>query len=83
MLVMDKQDYMETAKNVLEQPMNIPFLADPTNKYTAKLVNILKRIQKESGMDDNKHRRRYPTGVCSPHVLRSSKIHKRTAHSGP
>ena len=62
MVVMDKQDYTEKAKNLLEQPMHSPLPADPTNKYKTKLINILKGLKKESGMDGNMYKRMYPTG---------------------
>ena len=35
MVVMDKQDYMEKAKNLLEHPTYRSFPADPTSKHKA------------------------------------------------
>ena len=46
MVVMDKQGYMDKAKNLLEQPTSRSLPADPTNKYGAKLIKILKWIKK-------------------------------------
>ena len=74
MVVMDKQDYMARAKNLLEEPAYKPLLADPTNKNKAKLINILKTIKNESAMDDNM----YPTEPCSSKFYRFPKIHKKT-----
>ena len=36
---------MDKAKNQVEQPACRPLPADPTNKYEANLINILKRIK--------------------------------------
>ena len=47
MMVLDKQDYMDKAKNLLQQPTYRSFPVYPTNKYKAKLINILKRIKKD------------------------------------
>ena len=46
MVVMGKQDYMDEAKNLLEQSTYIPLQVDPTNNYKAKLVNILESIKR-------------------------------------
>ena len=50
---MDKEDYVDKAKDLLMQTTYRSLPAHPTNKYKAKLINILKRLKKESGMDDN------------------------------
>ena len=69
-VIMDKQDYMNSAKNLLEQPAYRPLPADPSNKYRAKLINILKRLKKESGMDDHMYGR-----IIQPaHVLPGSTV---------
>ena len=52
-VVMDKQDSVDKVKNLLEQHTNRFLPADPLDKYKAKLINILKTIKKESGIDDN------------------------------
>ena len=67
---------MDTAKNLPEQAIYRKSAADPTNKCNAKLINILKRIKKESGMDDNMYRRMYPTEACSPKSYSLPNIHK-------
>ena len=43
---MEKQDYMNKASNIIEQPTYRSLPADPTFKHKAKLINILKRIKK-------------------------------------
>ena len=76
---MEKQDYMDKAKNLLEHPMYRPLQEDSTNRLKAKLIHVLKRTKKELGMDDNMYRRMYPTGVYSTRFYG----HKKDTPSGP
>ena len=70
---MDRQDYITKAKHLLEQPTYQPIPSGPTNeKYKTKLVNILRKIKGQSGMDDTPDRRMYSTKASSPQVLWSS-----------
>ena len=46
-VVMDKKDYLEKIKKVLEQLAYRELTSDPTSKYKAKLITILKTIRKE------------------------------------
>ena len=41
-MVMDKKDYLEKAKNLLKQPASRELTLDPSGKYIAKLINVLK-----------------------------------------
>ena len=68
MVVMDKQDYIRKAKNLLEQPTYRFIPSDPTNKHKAKLMNMLKGI-KGSQAWITTYIRLYLTGACSPQVL--------------
>ena len=56
MVVMDKQDYIEMLKYHLGQPTHRVFTSDLMSKYKAKLIDILKRIKKESEIDDNMYK---------------------------
>ena len=44
MVVMDRNDYLEEAKNLLEQSTHRELTSDPTGMYNAKPITILKRI---------------------------------------
>ena len=70
-MVMDKKDYLEKANNLLEQPPYWELTSDPTGKYKAELLNILKRIKKESGTDGNTYRGKLSR--CSMIFLKSTK----------
>ena len=77
LVVLNNQDYMDTSKNLLEQSTYRPIPADPTNKYKAKLGDILKRIKEDSAMDNNIYRKMYVKGMCSPKFYSLSEIHKK------
>ena len=46
MVVMNKQDYMEKAKNLTEHPTYRALPSNTMHRYKAKLFNIIKRITK-------------------------------------
>ena len=84
-VVMNNQDNLEKAKNLLEQPVYRPLLSDPTIRYKAKLINIPKRIKRGSGMDDNDsiYNRMYLTEAISPKLYGLARIHKKDNPLGP
>ena len=49
---------------------------DPTNKLKAKLITILMKIKRESGMEENLYKAIYPTGCTSLRFCGLPKIHK-------
>ena len=76
LVVMDKEDYVQKAKELLDQPTYRTISSDPTIKYKNKLVNLLKAIKTEGEIDDSLYKRLYPTGVGSPKFYGIPKIHK-------
>ena len=82
MVVMDKQGYMDKAKNLLEQPTYRTLPVGPTNRHKTKLINILKRLKK------NQTWMALPIEECIKleHVLLSCMVFqksiKRTIHLG-
>ena len=75
-VVIDKEDYIRKADELLSQPSykNIP--TDPTNKYKNKLITILKKIKPEGGIDEATYRGLYPTGASPPKFYGLPKVHK-------
>ena len=66
-------------KNLLEDTVTYrPLNMDPTNKQKNELVNILRRIETKSGMEDTTYRKMYPTGASSPKLYGLPEIHKNT-----
>ena len=76
MMVMERQEYIDKANNLLAQPACRPIPKDPTNKIKAKLITILRKVKKESGLDDSTYKYMYPTGCSAPEFYGLPKIHK-------
>ena len=75
---MDKSDYIKKMKELLEDTITYRLLKmDPTNKQRSKLINILRRIKTESGIEDTTYRKMHPTGVSSPKLYGLPKTHKK------
>ena len=60
--VLDKKDYIEKAQKLLVQPAYRTIDRDPTKKLKAKLITILRKIQRDTAMKENS------TRLCTPHV---------------
>ena len=50
---------------------------DPTNKQKSKLINILRGVKIESGIEDTTYRKMYPIEASSPTLYMLLKIHKK------
>ena len=82
MVVMDRQDYINKSINLLAQPANRPIPKDPANKIKAKLITILRKVKKETGLDNNTYKSTYPMGCNMPKFCGLPKIHKPDTPSG-
>ena len=76
MVVMDKQDYINKANQLLNQNTYKVISKDPTNTIKNKLINILKGIKTKTGVGSNTYKSMYPTGCVPTQVLCPPKIHK-------
>ena len=76
MVVMDREDYIKKSEDLLKQNTYRELAADSTNKYKNKLLNLLKTIKTEGGINNNTYKRLYPTGAGSPKYYGLPKIHK-------
>ena len=56
---------------------------DPTNKIKTKLVNILKRVKNQIGLDNNTYKAIYPKGCGAPKFYGLPKIHMPDTTLGP
>ena len=78
LVVMDRSDYVKKAKELLEDTNTYRTIqSDPTSRLKNKLVNILRKIKAETGMQENTYRKMYPTGVSPPKFYGLPKIHKK------
>ena len=76
MVVMDREDYINKAKDLLAELAYRAIPADPTNKIKAQLITKLRRIKKDTNMDEGMYKAMYPTGCVPQKLYGLPKIHK-------
>ena len=76
MVIMDKQDYINKANQLLNQSTYRSKAKDPTSSIKIKLINILKRVKNQTGLASNTYKSMYPTGCVPPKFYGLPKIHK-------
>ena len=76
MVIMDRQDYINKANQLLNQSTYRSIAKDPTSSIKNKLINILKRVKNQTGLDSNTYKSMYPTGCFPPKFYGLPKIHK-------
>ena len=74
--VMDRKEYMEKVGGLLVQLDYRTIETDPTNKLKAKLILTLKRIKRETNMEEGMYRTMYLTICIAPKFYGLPKIHK-------
>ena len=53
MVVIEKNEYIRKSEDLLNQTTYTALTTDPTNKCKNKLINLLKTIKAEGGIDNN------------------------------
>ena len=76
MVVLDKEDFINNAQELLSQLAYKEIPKDPTNKIKAQLITKLRRIKKDRNLDEGKYKAMYPTGCVPPKFYGLPKIHK-------
>ena len=76
MVIMDKKDYIDKATSLLDQPAYRTTDRDPTKKLKAKLITLLRKIKRDTGLEDSIYKYMYSTGCTSPKFYGLPKIHK-------
>ena len=76
LVVIDKVEYIQKAEDPLKEKTYKKITEDPTVKQKNKLINILRNIKTEGGLNEETYRRLYPTGAGSPKFYGLPKIHK-------
>ena len=76
MVVLDKEDYINKAKELLNTPAYKEIPKDPTSKIKAQLITKIRRIKKDRKLDEGTYRTMYPTGCIPPKFYGFPKIHK-------
>ena len=83
MVVLDREDYNNEAKDLLNTPAYKEIPKDPTNKIKAQLITKLRRIKKDRKLDEGMYKTRYPTGfVFCLSSMGYPKSIKQALHSG-
>ena len=84
MVVMDKQDYINKAKQLLNQNTYKVISKDPTHHIKNKLINILRVIKTKTGLGSYSYKAMYPQVVSHPSSMaspRSTNLHSFKAYS--
>ena len=66
LVLIDKEDYKQKADNFLDQSTYRSIERDPTNKIKTKLIQIFRRLKRETGIDEGTYKAMYPTGCVLP-----------------
>ena len=75
MVTMDRQDYVTKANNLLSQNTYRSIPQDSTYAIKNKLINILKRVKSQTGLNNQTYKAMYPTGCVLPKFYGLPKIH--------
>ena len=73
MVIMDGQDHINKANALLNQNTYRAIPWDPTKSIKNKLINILKRVKNQTGLDSVTYKSMYPTGCVPPSSMASSR----------
>ena len=76
LVVMDKEEYIGEAEELLKEKTYKIIPTDPTNRQKNKLIQILKKIKEEGGMNESTYKKMYPTGAGIPKFYVLPKILK-------
>ena len=73
---MDKEEYIKNAEELLNQEIYKIIPIDTTNRQKNRLMQILKKINEEGGVNEDTYKKMYPTGAGIPKFYGLPKIHK-------
>ena len=76
LVVTDKEEYVQKTHSLLDQPTYKTINRDLTNRIKAKLIKILRKIKRETGIDEGTYKAMYPTSCIPPKFYGLPKIHK-------
>ena len=66
MVVLDREDYNNKARDLLNTPAYKEIPKDPTNKIKAQLITKLRKIKKDRKLDEGMYKTMHPTGCVLP-----------------
>ena len=80
MVIMDRQDYISKANNLLSQNTFKTIQHDPTNTIKNKLITILKRVKSQTGLSNQTYKAMYPMGCVPPSSMASPRSTSQIPH---
>ena len=80
LVVMDKEEYINNAQDLLKEEAYKIIPEDPTNKQKNKLIQLLKKIKTEGGINEENYRKMYPTGAGNQNFMGFQKSIKLEFH---
>ena len=80
MVIMDRQDYISKANNLLSQKPYKTIQWDPTNTIKNKLITILKWVKSQTGLITQTYKAMYPMGCVSPSSVASPRSTSQISH---
>ena len=75
LVVMDKE-YINKAQDLLKEEAYKIIPEDHTNKQKNKVIQLLKKIKTEGGINEENYKKMYPTGAGIPKFYGLPKVHK-------
>ena len=76
MVIMDRQHYINKSNTLLNQSTYRAIPWDPINTIKNKLINILKRVKNQTGLDSKTYKSMYITVIVPPKFYGLPKMHK-------
>ena len=80
MVIMDRQDYISKANNLLSQNTYKSIQRDPTNSIKNRLITILKRVKSQTGLSNQTYKAMYPMGCVHPSSMVSPRSISQIPH---
>ena len=77
MVVKKREEYEKKAEELLKTTTYTTINNDPTTRYKNKLINLLKSIKTQGGINEALYKKLYPTGAGVPKFYGLPKIHKK------
>ena len=71
--IMDRQDYINKSKHLLNELTYRAITRDPNNTNKNKLIDILKRVKNQTGLNNATYKSMYSTGCVPPNSMGSLK----------
>ena len=80
LVVMDKEEYINKAQDLLKEDTYRVKPEEPTNKQKNKLIHLLKKIKNEGGISEEKYKIMYPLVLAYLYFMGSQKSIKLEYH---